>query len=210
MVRKRGWLVAALMIGCLWGMTEVAMDASFAWSGGPARAVVLPTVAVLLLGVLYALEGKPAAILVAGGVAAFFKLLNVPFFACQIFAVLLLVVLLAVVVWAQVPVLRVGRNRLPVLVGMAVWAFFLLFALTMTYVAHNRWWVMGGLPRVANYVVLQGAVAALLSIGAFVLGQKVGTALRQGWVHLLAYRPAYCCAGLAVLMAAASAVSLGM
>ncbi len=210
MVRRRGWLMAAMTIGCLWGMTEVVMDASFAWSGSPARAVVLPTLAVLFLGALHALEGKPCAMLTAGAVAAFFKFLNVPFFACQIFALVLLAAILGLAVWVRIPLFRVARNRLPVVVGLAVWVFFLLFALTMTYVARYHWWVMGGLPKVANYVLLQGTAAALLSMGAFLLGQKVGSALRGGWVHLLAYRPAYCYAGLAVLVAAASAVSLGM
>ena len=210
MVRRPGWLMAAVMIGCLWGTAEVLMDASFAWRGSPARAIVLPTVAVLFLGMLHGLESKPGTVLAAGAVAAFFKFLNVPFFACQIFALLLLALLLEGVLSAMRPRLRVPKSAKPLLVGLAVWGFFLAFALTMTFLVRYRWWAMGGLSKVASYVFLQGVPAAVLSVGTFSLGYKAGYALWQKWNRLLVLRPSYCYAMLAALVAAATAVSLGL
>ncbi|MBC7187947.1 MAG: hypothetical protein H5U38_13015, partial [Calditrichaeota bacterium] len=121
MVSKRGWLVAAVMVGSLWGMAEVLMDATLAWSGTAARAIVLPSFAVMLVGVLHVLESKRGAILSAGIVAAFFKFLNVPFFGCQIFAVVLLALLVEVAVSVLAPRVKASESTLPLLVGLATW-----------------------------------------------------------------------------------------
>ncbi|MCR4438188.1 MAG: hypothetical protein QHJ34_03995 [bacterium] len=210
MVTKRSWLMAAIMLGSLWGMAEVLMDATLAWSGTAARAVVLPSFAVMLVGMLHVLESRPGAILVAGLVAAFFKFLNVPFFGCQIFAVVLLAFFVEVTVSVLGPRVKAGPSTQPLLVGVATWFFFLLFALIMTYVVRYHWWTQGGLPKIMRYVLAQGGLAAIVSSASFRLGQSLARSLRSRWAHVVAVRPAYSYAALVAVVATASAVSLAL
>lgn len=210
MVRRRGWLGAAVMVGSLWGMAEVLMDATLAWSGTAARAIVLPSFAVLLVGVLNAVESRPGAILGAGIVAAFFKFLNVPFFGCQIFAVVLLALLVEVTVSVLAPRVRASESTLPLLVGMATWFFFLIFGITTTYVVRYHWWAQGGLPKVMRYVLAQGGLAAMMSIAGFWLSRSFVRRLQSRWAHVLAARPMYSYAALFLVLVAASAVSLAL
>ncbi|MDZ7270554.1 MAG: hypothetical protein ONB17_02960 [candidate division KSB1 bacterium] len=206
---RRDWLMAVVTVGTIWGMAEVVMEATLSWGGTPARAVVLPTLAVFFLGVQHALTRRVVAPLLAGMCAAFFKFLNVPFFACQIFAVLS-IGLIATGALALASGLRLKERWYPIVLGWATWVFFLFFALTMTYVLRYHWWAQGGWPRVVNYVGLQGGIAALLSVGAFWLGRHAGVRIQEGWTHLLAARPAYCLVAVVALMVVAGAVAVAL
>ncbi len=209
MWRRWEWIVIAVMVGSIWGMAEVLMDAAFSWAGGMARAVVLPTFAAFLLGTQYALTKRPLAPVVAVLCAVFFKFLNVPFFACQVLAVVSIGLITAGAL-AFASRLQLRERWLPFWCGAAVWIFFLFFAVTMTYVLRYHWWVQGGWSRVAGYVGIAGSMAALLSVGAFWAGGHLGKHLLGGWEYLRAVRPGYCFGMMLALAALAGAISVAL
>jgi len=158
---KARHIPALLLAGAVWGLAEALLGG---WLYSDAVREAAPRLAaaapVLLAGIAFAvLTAARAAVPVAGSSAAvaalamLFKLLNQPFFACHLLAILLLGV-------GFDAAFSLARGRAKPLIGLVgTYLGFALFALTITYVVRYPHWAAGW-PKVLRYVGLKGTAAA--------------------------------------------------
>ena len=187
-----------LFFGSLWGFAEASLG-DWLYSHEIAHpSLFLTTIAIAILAsakMLYPFRWTGT---ITGAIALCFKLINIPFFACHLLAILLLGFGFD---FAYEIVTRVysGKYRLPLIGLFGAYTGRALFALIITYVIRYRFWTEPGLPKVIDHIFISGTVSALLGGIAAPLGNRLAGVLREfSWPKL---HPQFTTA--AVLMATA-------
>lgn len=172
---KKKMLLTILIFGSLWGCIEV-------FAGGALKEViprssVVPTI--LGLAVLASarfLVRAPGSSTAIGAVAMLFRLANADGYFCHLWAIFLIGVSFDIVVsilgsrWEEV--------KWQGLAGVSsAYLTTSLFSLTLTYIIQYKWWAMGGLPKVLDYMGINGSLIAAGALILVPLGYKLGKTL---------------------------------
>lgn len=175
---KRNALLIILLCGTIWGCVEAGMGLlpKYTFSSVPPTLIGLM---VLVLARTYLPErGSSTAI---GAIAMLYRAMTIQGWPCHIWAVLLVGVSFDIV--ATLVGKRNEKLAWRIISGPATaYLAYALFAFTMTYImlyippmkdcAH--WWVIGGLPKIVNYVGKSGSLAAVGSLISVPLGYWLG------------------------------------
>jgi len=175
MLRNRALLMGIILFGSIWGLSEVLIDKLISPVESLPRGAVLSVVAILILATGRVVLERPGSSVVLGLIAGVFKLLNLPFFPCKVFAVLLLAGTFEVVYHLMG---RIKGHLRGFIGSVTLWVCFTAFALIMTYLVKYRWWAEGGLPKVLHYILVDGSYAAIGGFLTFNLGERLGRSIK--------------------------------
>jgi len=171
---KKKLILGIILFGSIWGGLEALGIRAM-------RGVeFFPTSPVLALGAIIILSAsrlilkRPGTTLACGVVAAGFKVLCLPtIFFCQVTAVLLTAAIIDLAfTWAESRKLSSWLSWGFVGLG-ASYLNYIVFGLVNTYLLKNIYWVEG-VHRIADYVLISGTYAALLSFLGILLGRELG------------------------------------
>ena len=172
---KKRILLTILIFGSLWGCIEV-------FAGGALKGVipyssVVPSI--LGLAVLAAarfLVKTPGSSIAIGVVAALFRLTNAGGYFCHLWAIFLIGVSFDIVV--SILGSRWERTKWQGLAGISsAYLTTSLFSLTLTYIIQYEWWAVPGLPKVLDYIGINGSLIAVGALFVVPLGYKLGKSL---------------------------------
>lgn len=165
-------------LGSLWGFVEASMG-DWLYSHEIAySSLYLTTIAIAILASSKIFYPHRWTGTVIGAIALCFKLVNVPFFACHLLAILLLGFGFDIA-YECVTRLYSGKYRLPLIGLFSAYAGRALFAVIITYVVRYRFWTEPGLPKVIDYIFITGTVSALLGSVAAPVGSHLAGMLRE-------------------------------
>lgn len=173
-MRDRKTWALVLAFGSLWGFSEVFAGEFLYAHGVPRASIWLTAFALLILGFARGLVNRPGSSTVIGALAALFKLINAAPFWCHLLGIVFLGVVfdLGASAW-----MKSGKGRkLPAALTGVVSAYggYILFAVTITYVARYGPWVQGGLSRIMEHVFIGGSLAAIAGAFLVPLGYELG------------------------------------
>ena len=181
---KRLIILSVILLGSLWGLTEL-------WTGELAvlrnipRAPIQTAVGIFLLVLARRVWSTPGSSFGVAAVASAYKLLQQPVWGCKIAAVLMV----GAIFDAGFTLYEARRRRMPggspamrmrcalALSAIVTLASFVLFALVARYVFQSPYWALPG--RMVDYQLVQGAFAVVLAIPAAFAGLKLGERLVQ-------------------------------
>ncbi len=172
---KKRMLLTILIFGSLWGCIEV-------FAGGALKEViprssVVPTI--LGLAVLASarfLVRTPGSSTAIGAVAALLRLANAGGYFCHLWAIFLIGVSFDIVV--SILGSRWEKTKWQGLTGVSsAYLTTSLFSLTLTYIIQYKWWAIGGLPKVLDYIGINGSLIAVGALILVPLGYKLGKSL---------------------------------
>ena len=172
---KKKVLLIILIFGSLWGCIEV-------FAGGALKGViphssVVPSI--LGLAVLAAarfLVRSPGSSTAIGAVAMLFRLTNAGGYFCHLWAIFLIGVSFDIVV--SLLGSRWEKTKWQGLAGVSsAYLTTSLFSLILTYIIQYKWWVIGGLPKVLDYIAINGSLIAVGALILVPLGYKLGKPL---------------------------------
>ena len=166
-------ILGILFFGSLWGFSEASLGGWLYSRDISHASVYLTVIALVIIALAHASLSHRWTGTLTGLFAMLFKLINIPFFPCHLWAILLLGFGFDISL-ALVPRFYSGRFRLPVIGLVSVYVGHALFALTITYVWQYHYWTAAGLPRVIDYIFISGSVAALLGAVAVPVGNRIG------------------------------------
>jgi ABC-type thiamin/hydroxymethylpyrimidine transport system permease subunit len=171
---KKQHILAVLFLSGVWGLSE-ALLGGWMYSAGMrmAPAVILTVVAMGVMAIAKVYVPSVGSAIVVAGLAMLYKFLNQPFFACHLFAILLLGISFEVV-------FAITRGRRKPLIGLAAtYMGFALFAVMMVFVFRYSWWTNPGWSKALSYVGVTGSIAAMFSAVAVPLGDRFARRLQQ-------------------------------
>jgi hypothetical protein len=154
---KKDYIVAVLLFGGLWGISEAVLGDFLYSRNVPYASVPLAVIGFILLTFAGAFFPRMGTATAVAAFAMLYKFLNAPFFACHILGIVLLGASYDLVFFAW----RI-RNRA---IGAAAASYlgYASFALAITYVFRYEHWLGAGLPKVAGHVGVSGTMAAAAS-----------------------------------------------
>jgi len=205
MIKRTNLIYHVVFFGALWGILELTTDRLIGVPTMLLRAPVLTTFAVFVMVLARQIDNSFGSTIMIGVVAAFFKFLNVPFWGCQVLALLLLggVFEMGFFVLDRY---QLRRLTTMLLFPLLVYFNFALFAILVRYLLANPWWVSGGWERFWNYVGVSGTLAAVFSLPAVFVAKRWKDSIANFRIyHVAAYR--LTCA-ISILLAAG--LSLGL
>ena len=173
-----------LFFGSLWGLFEASFGDWLYSRGIPNASIYLTVIALFILASSKVfLQYKWSGTLI-GFIAMLFKMINVPFFACHLLAILLLGSGLDISCQLVSKYYK-GKFRLPVIGLFGAYIGYALFALTITYVVRYQYWTEVGLPKVIDYIFISGSISAFISMIAVPAGDYIGRSVREfSWTKL--------------------------
>lgn len=189
MTKRTNLIYHIMFFGSLWGILELVADRLIDVPTMTLRASVLTTIAIFVLALARQIENSPGSTFMIGVVAAFFKFLNLPFWGCQVVALLLLGGMFEMGFFA-LKKYQLLRPIPMLLFPLLVYIDFALFALLVRYLLHNPWWVSGGWERFWSYVGISGTLAAVFSLPAMFLGVFVAKRWRDSIANFRIYHAA--------------------
>ena len=178
------YIPGILFFGSLWGLSEASFGGWLYSRGIPHASIYLSAVALIILAAskyFFKLRWTGA---LTGFVAMFFKLVNVPFFACHLLAILLLGIGFDIAC-ELVTRFYSGKFKLP-LIGLAgTYVGRSLFALSITYIFRYHYWTEVGFPKVIDYIFISGSAAAFIGVIAVPFGNHLGKRISKlSWQKL--------------------------
>ena len=172
---KKKTLLAILVFGSLWGCIEVF--SSVYLKGAIPHSSVIPTI--LGLAVLAAarfLVKTPGSSTAIGTVALLFRLITAGHYYCHIWAIFLIGASFDIVV--SLLGSRWQKTKWQGLAGISsAYLTTTLFSITMTYIIQYEYWASVGLPKVLDYIAVNGSLIAVGALLFVPLGYKLGKPL---------------------------------
>ena len=111
-----------------------------------------------------------------GAVAMLFRLTNAGGYFCHLWAIFLIGVSFDIVV--SLLGSRWEKTKWQGLAGVSsAYLTTSLFSLTLTYIIQYKWWVIEGLPKVLDYIGINGSLIAMGALILVPLGYKLGKSL---------------------------------
>ena len=168
-------LLTILIFGSLWGCIEV-------FAGGalkeviPRSSVVPSILGLAVLAAARFLVRTPGSSTAIAGVAALFRLANADGYFCHLWAIFLIGVAFDIVV--SILGNRWEKAKWQGLAGVSsAYLTTGLFSLTLTYIIQYEWWAVPGLPKVIDYIGVNGSLIAVGALILVPLGYKLGKSL---------------------------------
>ena len=172
---KKKTLLAILAFGSLWGCIEVL--SSVYLKGVIPYSSVIPTI--LGLTVLAAsrfLIKTPGSSTAIGTVALLFRLITAGHYYCHLWAIFLIGASFDIVV--SLLGSRWQKTKWQGLAGISsAYLTTTLFSITMTYIIQYEYWASVGLPKVLDYIGVNGSLIAVGALILVPLGYKLGKSL---------------------------------
>jgi len=170
-IRGLTWL---LLLGSLWGMSEVFIGGALYNANVPRTSVYLSVLAVFIMVVARGALNKPGSSTAVGIIAAAYKLLNAAPFFCHIYGILFLAIAFDLAFSLLGKDERRFSPRTLAALMAGVYGGYILFALFVTWIIRYPYWSEPGLPKVLDHVFINGSLVAITSFLFFRLGLWIG------------------------------------
>ena len=187
---KRPWqLVWLLFFASLWGLSEVVVGEELYALNVSYASVFLTVWALVILSLGRGFLNKPGSSTLIGCVAALYRMTNAAPFFCHIWGIVFIGMAFDL---ASSLLMKEGRKFFLRSCVTGISSAYLgnaLFALVMTWILRNEYWVAGGLPKVLDHVFISGSLVAAAASGVVPLGHWLGRkvdglpSLRTRWVY---------------------------
>ncbi|NIM58972.1 MAG: hypothetical protein GTO16_08530 [Candidatus Aminicenantes bacterium] len=166
-------LVWLLILGSLWGLSEVVAGKALYEANIPHASVYVSASGFFLLAVARGLVNKRGTSSLIGGMAALFRLVNASF-VCHILGIFLMGVAfdIAASILLKGDKKNFLRSSLTGITG--AYGGYALFAFIITYVVRDEIWVVGGLQKVLHHVFLTGSLVAVVAVLLVPMGYILG------------------------------------
>ena len=170
---KKKILLTILVFGSLWGCIEIL---SSVYLNIPHSSVIPTILGLAVLAAARFLVKTPGSSTAIGTVALLFRLVTAGHYYCHLWAVLLVAVSFDIVV--SLLGARWGKTKWQCLSGISsAYLATALFSLTITYIIQYEYWVSAGLPKVLDYIGINGSLIAAGALLFVPLGYKLGKPL---------------------------------
>ncbi len=172
---KKKLILGIILFGSIWGGLEALGIRTMRGVEFFPTSPVLALVAIVILSASRLILKRPGTTLACGMVAAGFKAMCLPsIFFCQVTAVLLTAAIIDLAfTWAENRKLSHWLSW--GIVGLtASYLNYAVFGLVNTYLLKNIYWLEGGFHKIADYVLISGSFAAILSFLGILLGRELG------------------------------------
>ncbi len=177
-------ILGVLFFGSLWGLSEAAFGDWLYAHDIPNASVYLTAISLFIVASARIFLPLRYTGSMLGLFAMLFKLVNIPFYACHLWAIFLLGAGFDIS-FALVSRFYSGKFKLPVLGLLSNYTGRALFALSITYLWRYSPWVEAGLPKIINYIFISGSVSALICAFTVPLGNRIGESARElSWAKL--------------------------
>jgi len=176
--KKQRFFLGVIFFGFLWGLSEASLGGWLYAAYVPHASIILTVISLVILAVARIFLPRRGSSSAIGIIAVLFKLVNTPFFACHLWAILLFGISFDISC-ELVPRMISGRFRLPILGLVSTYLGRALFALTITYLWRYHYWTDTGLPRVIDYIFLSGSIAAFLGALIIPVCSRIAEAARE-------------------------------
>jgi len=168
-------LLIILIFGSLWGCIEVLSSVSLK-EVIPHSSVVPSILGLAILAAARFLVRTPGSSTAIGTVALLFRLTTAGHYYCHLWAVFLIGVSFDIVV--SILGNRWEKIRWQGLAGVSsAYLTTILFSVTMTYIIQYKYWASVGLPKVLDYIGVNGSLMAAGALLFVPLGYKLGKPL---------------------------------
>lgn len=184
MLKDKKILLVVLLFGSLWGGLEVLLHDSLKALNFNPISPFLTTVGFMALAMARMLYNKKGSSAVIGGIAGLYKFLGLAFFPCQLFAVVLQGVTFDVVYSYLDKKLREKSSVRGIIGSISAYLSYLLFVVVVTYIVPYSFWPSRGLSGVLNHAGIEGSYAALGGFIAVILGERLGSKVRERLFYL--------------------------
>jgi len=170
---KKEYVIGIFFFSGIWGISETLLGGAIYAANIPYASVPLTVIAFIILTFarIYLPQIGTATLIAA--FALLYKFLNSPFFACHMLGIFLTG--LCYDVFFSVFKLK---NKSLCAAG-AVYLSYISFALLMTYLFCYEYWAEAGPPKVINFIVVGGSMAALGCAVAVPLSISISQKLRS-------------------------------
>ncbi len=164
--------------GSIWGLLEVLIDTFCISFTMVPRSILLGGFAIFILAIANRTSEDSMVSLKMGFIAAFYKFLNVMFFPCQFFAVMIFGILyqfqarLAYKMKIENIIIR------GLFVSCTMIIFNVLFAIGATYIFKYSYWVDGGSQKFIQFVFIEGSITTIFGFVSFIAGDHLGKFLK--------------------------------
>ena len=164
--------------GSVWGLLEVLIDTFCMTYKMIPRSILLGVSAIFVLAIANRTVADSSVSVKMGLIAAFYKFLNVIFFPCQFFAVMIFGL------FYQLQTGLVKKMKIEnmivkgLIVGCMVIVFNVIFAIGAAYVFKYSYWIKGGSEKITQFIFVEGSITALLGFFSFQAGDLLGCYLK--------------------------------
>lgn len=193
---KKEHLLLILLFGTIWGASEAIFGGALYRVNAAYASVPLTIIALIVLTVARVYFPQAGSSTLIASCALLYKFLNVPFFACHLLAIFL--------IGASYDLVR-SRFKIKNEALFAITATYLAyasFALMITYVFQYSFWVQGGLPKVLQYIGIEGTMAALANAVLVPLTIRFTRQLKAKSVEPVLFRSRLALGGSSLVVAA--------
>jgi hypothetical protein len=170
---KKKTLLTILAFGSLWGCIEVL---SSVYLNFPNNSVIPTILGLAVLAAARFLVKTPGSSTAIGTVALLFRLITAGHYYCHIWAIFLIGASFDIVV--SLLGSRWQKTKWQGLAGISsAYLTTTLFSITMTYIIQYEYWASVGLPKVLDYIAVNGSLIAVGALLFVPLGYKLGKPL---------------------------------
>lgn len=170
---KKKTLLAILVFGSLWGCIEVFASM---YLNIPHSSVIPTILGLAVLAAARFLVKTPGSSTAIGAVALLFRLITAGHYYCHIWAIFLIGASFDIVV--SLLGSRWQKTKWQGLAGISsAYLTTTLFSVTMTYIIQYEYWASVGLPKVLDYIAINGSLIAVGALLFVPLGYKLGKPL---------------------------------
>lgn len=181
MKRTADILIALILIGMVWGLSEIVIGKLLYSSAIPYASALLGVLSFLLLAVGRGLSNKLGSSLIIGLVALILKAVDVSPFYCHLLGILVTAISFEVAAVVFHRYRSELRSRI-LLIATAAYINNALFALLNTYLLEQSYWSTNASSRIANYVFVDGTLLAILALVISLPGFALSVRMRQMWL----------------------------
>lgn len=144
-----------LFFSGLWGLSEAVLGDTLYNADIPYASVPLTIIGFVVLTFSSAFFPHKGNAVIIGALAMLYKFFNVPFFACHLLGIFITGLCYDVFF----SVFRI-RNR-SLSAAAAVYLSYISFAIMITYIFRYEHWIQAGIPKILQYILISGSIAAL-------------------------------------------------
>lgn len=188
-MKRPGQLVWLLFFASLWGLSEVIAGEALYALNVPYASVFLTVWALLILSLGKGFLNKAGSSTLMGCIAALYRMVNAAPFFCHIWGIVFISMAFDL---TSSLLMKEGRRFFLRSSLAGITSAYLgnaLFAVSMTWVFSNEFWVPSGLSKVLDHVFISGSLVAIAASGVVPLGYWLGrkvddlSSLRTRWAY---------------------------
>ncbi len=173
---KKEYILGVLFFSGLWGISEAVLGGALYRAGVLYASVPLTIIGFIVMTIAKVYFPQKGTATLIAACAMLYKFLNVPFFACHLLGILLM----GICYDLFFSVFKI-KSR-PLSAAAAVYLYYALFALMITYVFQYEHWVQAGFAVVLRHVGISGSMTALGCAVLIPSGFRLGERLKANFV----------------------------